>query len=210
MTEISSSQAAIPDLSGLDGDLSGTSDMAASFGQELSRMRRELSGAGRDVAALERSLGSGLNRALRATIVSGDSLSTSLRRIADTMINSTLTAAIKPVSEQVGSVLGQAIAGLGGFAQGQVMPFANGGVVTRPVQFPMRGGTGLMGEAGPEAIMPLSRGPDGKLGVRAQSGGAPVHVVMNITTPDAESFRRSQGQIAARMSRVMGQGARNR
>lgn len=78
-----------------------------------------------------------------------------------------------------------------------------------PVTFPMRGGTGLMGEAGPEAIMPLSRGPDGRLGVRAQGGGA-VSVVMNIQTPDVDGFRRSQGQIAAQLGRVIGRGGRNR
>lgn len=76
----------------------------------------------------------------------------------------------------------------------------------------MRGGTtGLMGEAGPEAIMPLARGPDGRLGVRASGGGAarPVQVVMNISTPDVTSFHRSQSQIAARMGRVLAQGQRN-
>lgn len=57
------------------------------------------------------------------------------------------------------------------FSGGSVTAFADGGVVSRPTMFPMRGGTGLMGEAGPEAIMPLKRGADGKLGVM-QSGKA--------------------------------------
>lgn len=57
------------------------------------------------------------------------------------------------------------------FAGGNVVPFAAGGVVSRPTLFPMANGTGLMGEAGPEAVMPLRRGSDGKLGVAA-SGGA--------------------------------------
>jgi hypothetical protein len=58
---------------------------------------------------------------------------------------------------------------------GNVVPFASGGVVTAPTLFPMSGGkTGLMGEAGPEAIMPLSRGADGKLGV----GASPVNVTV--------------------------------
>ena len=72
------------------------------------------------------------------------------------------------------------------------------------------GGMGLMGEAGPEAIMPLSRGPDGSLGVRAQGGGRPVTVVMNIQTPDVQGFQRSQSQIAAQMGRALSRGARNR
>jgi phage-related minor tail protein len=72
------------------------------------------------------------------------------------------------------------------------------------------GGTGLMGEAGPEAIMPLARGADGKLGVQARGGGGDVNVVMNVTTPDVAGFRRSQSQIAAQLGRVIGRGARNR
>ena len=52
------------------------------------------------------------------------------------------------------------------FNNGQLLAYARGGVVDSPTMFPMRGGkTGLMGEAGPEAILPLKRGPDGKLGV---------------------------------------------
>ncbi|WP_173642715.1 phage tail length tape measure family protein [Bradyrhizobium sp. 41S5] len=60
------------------------------------------------------------------------------------------------------------------FARGNIIPFARGGVVTRPTLFPMaNGGTGLMGEAGEEAVMPLRRGPDGRLGVSAGGlGGA--------------------------------------
>ena len=58
--------------------------------------------------------------------------------------------------------------------------------------------------------VPLARGPDGKLGVRNSGGGRAVNVVMNITTPDVQGFRRSQGQIAAQMSRALGRGSRNR
>jgi phage-related minor tail protein len=73
----------------------------------------------------------------------------------------------------------------------------------------MRGGRGLMGEAGPEAIMPLARGPDGRLGVQT-AGGRAVNVVMNITTPDVQGFQRSQSQVAAQVSRALSRGQRNR
>jgi phage-related minor tail protein len=89
------------------------------------------------------------------------------------------------------------------------MPFASGGIVSGPTMFPMRGGRGLMGEAGPEAIMPLARGPDGRLGVRSAGGGG-VNVTINVTTPDVAGFRKSQSQIAAEMGRLIAQGGRNR
>ena len=54
----------------------------------------------------------------------------------------------------------------GAFSGGNVIPFASGDVINNPHFFPMANGMGVMGEAGPEAIMPLSRGVDGKLGVR--------------------------------------------
>lgn len=57
------------------------------------------------------------------------------------------------------------------FSGGNVVPFANGGIVSGPTFFGMKRGLGLMGEAGPEAILPLSRGRDGKLGVVAAGGG---------------------------------------
>jgi len=50
-------------------------------------------------------------------------------------------------------------------AQNKIVPFAKGGIVGEPTIFPLEKGTGLMGEAGPEAIMPLKRGPGGRLGV---------------------------------------------
>lgn len=64
----------------------------------------------------------------------------------------------------------------GVFDQG-VQKFANGGVVSQPTYFNM----GLMGEAGPEAIMPLKRGRDGKLGVAANDNGGAVTVVQNFS-----------------------------
>ena len=58
----------------------------------------------------------------------------------------------------------------GVFNQFGQVAFARGGVVGRPTLFPFARGTGLMGEAGPEAILPLSRGAGGILGVNARGG----------------------------------------
>jgi hypothetical protein len=81
-----------------------------------------------------------------------------------------------------------AITGFFGFADGgafsggsEIKAYADGGVVGGPTTFPMAGGkTGLMGEAGPEAIMPLKRGANGKLGVQMEgSGGGDTYVTNN-------------------------------
>ncbi|MBQ0752078.1 MAG: phage tail tape measure protein [Roseovarius sp.] len=206
-------------IASLDDAMGQATGMAAAFGAELARVKGGFASAGQDVQSLERGLSRGLRGAIRGAVVDGDGLSDSLRRLATIMVNTAFNDATRPVTDQIGGLISQGIGSLVGglfpfakgasFSQGRVQPFANGGVVSGPVSFPMRGGTGLMGEAGPEAIMPLSRGPDGRLGVRAQGGGG-VSVVMNIQTPDAEGFRRSQGQIAAQLGRVIGRGGRNR
>ena len=72
----------------------------------------------------------------------------------------------------------------GAFAKNNIVPYAMGGVVNRPTLFKFAQGgtmrTGLMGEAGPEAIMPLSRGANGKLGVASVGGGGTTNVVVNV------------------------------
>ena len=183
------------------------------------RMRGALAETGKDVQTLERGLSRGLRRALDAAVLDGAKFSDVLGIIGKSVINSAYSAAVKPVTDHFGGVLAQGVGGLfqglmpfargGAFAQGRVMPFADGGVVRGATAFPMRGGTGLMGEAGPEAIMPLTRGADGSLGVRSQGGGG-VNVVMNVTTPDVKGFERSRSQIAAQLSRALSRGGRNR
>ncbi|MBE1284721.1 MAG: phage tail tape measure protein [Rhodobacteraceae bacterium] len=218
-----SDQDAIADLdaqgTALGESLEGASVMAAGFTDELRRVREAFAATGRDAQTLERGMSKGLRRALDGVVFDGLKLSDALETVARSMIQTTYSAALKPVTDHVGGTLASGVTSLvegllpfangGSFSQGRVVPFANGGIVSSPVAFPMRGGMGLMGEAGPEAIMPLARGADGKLGVRAQSGGA-VNVVMNISTPDVQGFQRSQGQIAAQMSRALGRANRNR
>jgi phage-related minor tail protein len=220
MDEIGNLDALDAQVEALDGSFSAATEMAAAFNAELSRMKGTFEQTGYDVQTLDRGMSRGLRRAIQGAVVDGDSLSTALDSLANSMINTAFNAAVKPVTDHVGGLLANGVGALVGgllpfangasFAQGRVQPFANGGVVSGPVTFPMRGGTGLMGEAGPEAIMPLARGADGKLGVRAGGGGGAVNVVMNISTPDSGSFQRSQGQIAAQLSRAIGRGQRNR
>jgi len=60
------------------------------------------------------------------------------------------------------------------FVDGQIQKYAYGGIVNKPTMFPMRNGMGLMGEAGAEAILPLRRGANGKLGVESSGGGSTI------------------------------------
>jgi len=73
-----------------------------------------------------------------------------------------------------------------------------------PTMFPMNGGkTGLMGEAGPEAIMPLKRGANGKLGVEASGGGAStVSQNFYFTANGDESVKRIIQQEAPRIANL--------
>ena len=104
--------------------------------------------------------------------------------------------------------LGPALAGAFSRGSGGLFGFAKGGVVNAPSYFPLGRDLGLAGEAGPEAILPLARGGDGRLGVRAAAGGRPVSVVVNVTTPDADSFRRSEAQVSAALARAVARGQR--
>ena len=206
-------------IEALETSLGGATAVAAAFDAELRGMRATIGDTGREVGVLSRGISRGLRGAFDGLIFDGMKLSDALQGVAKSMLDAAYNAAIRPVTSHFGGLIGQGVESFiqgampfekgGTFSQGRVMPFAKGGVVSGPVTFPMRGGTGLMGEAGPEAIMPLARGADGKLGVRG-GGGAPISVVMNISTPDAEGFRRSQSQIAAQMGRALARGQRNR
>lgn len=108
----------------------------------------------------------------------GDALAGLADRLADMLAESAFDGLFGSgglfggIFDSLAGALGFAKGGV--FAGGRVTAFATGGVVTGPTPFPMRGGLGLMGEAGPEAIMPLTRGPGGKLGVQAIGGGGSV------------------------------------
>src|SRR5262245_1793802 len=88
--------------------------------------------------------------------------------------------------------------------------FAAGGVISAPAYFPLGpGGLGVAGEAGPEAILPLARGRDGRLGVAMSGMGAATTVSVHIATPDVESFRRSDAYITGQIARAVARGHRS-
>jgi phage-related minor tail protein len=198
---------------------------------------------------------------LRSAIVEGHSLERVLKRAALSLSSSSLTAALRPLSNLLGQGMNAVVGGIGGalaggaaagaakvlpfaeggivppaagavpfggggvagsarrmvkFAEGGVVgaatklvPFAAGGVIGEPVAFRMPGGrTGLMGEAGREAVLPLARGTDGRLGVALEGGEGPTTVNVTINTQDAESFRRSESQVTAMLARAVARGKR--
>jgi phage-related minor tail protein len=171
-------------------------DANNSLSQRVGELRSEM----QDLTRLADSFGNKLVSAFAGAVIHGRKLSDVIRGLALSMSNQALSMALKPLGNLVGGVFSNLLSG-------GVKPFADGGIVNSPVLFPMRDGAGLAGEAGPEAILPLARGSDGKLGLRG-GGGAP-HVTINISTPDAQSFRQSQSQIAAMVSRAVARGNRN-
>jgi len=140
---------------------------------------------------------------------SGRSFNDVLSTIAQSLTRMALRAGTKALAEGLVSGLSGMFSGAFGGA-GTVAPFAQGGVVASPTYFASGGAMGLMGERGAEAIMPLARGADGRLGVVAQGAAArPVAVTVNIAAQDVESFRRSEAQITGALARAVARGQRN-
>lgn len=172
-----------------DNPLSGTLDDAGALSTIFD-----------DLEARSRSFGSALTSALKGAVVDGKGLESVLRGLALRMSDIALSVGLKPLEGLLSS-------GLSGLLGGAT-PFAKGGVVAAPTYFGSGGGgLGLMGEAGAEAILPLKRGPDGALGVATEGGGA--RIVFNVTAQDAASFRKSEGQISAMLTRAVGRGQRS-
>ena len=92
----------------------------------------------------------------------------------------------------------------GAFNKG-VQMFADGGVVSSPTMFGHAGGIGMMGEAGPEAIMPLKRGPDGKLGVKADNqaqGNIVINQSFNFAANGDDSVKKLIAEAAPRIAQM--------
>ncbi|MEM9221492.1 MAG: phage tail tape measure protein [Pseudomonadota bacterium] len=158
-----------------------------------------------------------LRRGMQDAIVEGARLESVLRSAALSISASALSAGLRPLSGLVGGGINAALGGLtkavaGGLASAgtKAIPFAQGGVIGTPTAFPMAGGrVGLMGEAGREAVLPLARGTDGRLGVALEGADrSSPSVTININTPDAQSFRRSEAQVTAMLARAVGRGRR--
>jgi phage-related minor tail protein len=173
---------------------------------ELDQLKRTMA----DLEKAAGSFGATLTRGLKAAVIEGRSLEGVLKGALLDMSGRFLDAALAPLSKKLSELAATFAGGLvpafAGLIKG-IVPFAKGGVVSAPTYFPMPGGgTGLAGEAGAEAILPLARGPDGRLGVRGEAGA--VNVTFNVTAADADSFRRSEAQLTGMLARAVGRGRR--
>ncbi len=170
---------------------------------DISNLRRELDTATR----MGRSFGSAISRAFESAAIKGRSLGDVLRSLAASLASTALRAGMRPLEKMLGGAFGSLFSGL---TAAKITPFADGGVVNSPVLFPMGGGRhGVMGEAGAEAIMPLARGADGKLGVRTDGQARAMTINFNVQANDAQSFLRSESQISALLARATRRGTRN-
>jgi lambda family phage tail tape measure protein len=79
------------------------------------------------------------------------------------------------------------------FRNGNVIRLALGGIVNRPTLFKMASGAGLMGEAGPEAVMPLTRDSKGRLGV-STSGASPQNIQVQIINQSGNSVKGTESK----------------
>ena len=158
-----------------------------------------------------------MSQAFSASVTGGKQFDDVLKSLALRISDLAVRLAFKPLEKSLASGISSLLSGLIGVgdgaakkiegASGAIKPFAAGGVIGTPTYFPLtNGGVGLAGEAGPEAIMPLRRGPDGRLGI-AGGGGNTINV--QIATPDLDNFRRSESYITGQIARAVARGQRS-
>lgn len=153
-----------------------------------------------------------MSKAFAQATTGGKQFDDVLKQLALKLSNLAVTQAFKPLSTSIGDLFSGVSSGTNDVAlaakMGAIKPFASGGVIGAPTYFPLSpGGVGLAGEAGPEAIMPLQRGADGRLGV-AMQGGAAASINVQIATPDAGSFKRSEAYVTGQIARAVARGQR--
>jgi lambda family phage tail tape measure protein len=170
-----------------------------------------------------KAFGNAFTSSLQRSIVSGKSFDDTLKSIGMSLANTALKAGLKPLEGVVSNLFSSIFSSFGGggggasffanggvFNQQGIVPFAKGGIVNTPTLFSAGQSLGVMGEAGSEAILPLARGADGKLGVKSEGKSSLAsQVIFNITTPDVESFYRSEAQVSAMLARTVGRGQRS-
>ncbi len=170
-----------------------------------------------DLAVGANAFSRAMTSAFTASVVGGKQFDDVLKSLTLRISDLAVRLAFRPLERSITGGIESLLSGLTGVGNaagvsaqsvaGGVNAFASGGVIGTPTYFPMMQGVGLAGEAGPEAIMPLRRGPDGRLGISGHGGGN--HVTIQIATPDLESFRRSESYITGQIARAVSRGQRS-
>ncbi len=187
-------------------------DIAVRVTADTSQFKAQVAEAQR----LAEGFGGALSAAFQGAVIKGNKLDGVFKTLITRLSKLALDAAFKPLEKGLSDGFAGLLGGLGkglgaGFGGGmpKVTPFAKGGVFNTPQMFAGGGGLGVLGEAGPEAVLPLSRDGAGRLGVRTQGGGRASNVTVNVTARDADSFRRAESDVAAAVSRAVARGQRN-
>ena len=189
--------------------------MADDLDSNVAQFNSAIDGAEKRTAALTISangFASAMSRAFSQAAVGGKQFDDVLKGLALRLSSMAVSAAFKPIATGIGEGLNKLFSWLfeTKAATGAIKPFAAGGVIGTPTYFPLSsGGLGLAGEAGPEAILPLQRGADGRLGVASGGARGATSITVNIATPDAESFRRSESYITGQIARAVARGQRS-
>ncbi|MDR6660035.1 phage-related minor tail protein [Tardiphaga robiniae] len=187
--------------------MSDTSDLSAASGT-LDSMTTKTAG----LTSAATTFSKVMTQAFSSSVASGQKFDDVLKSLAlkmsDLATKSALQAGAGAMSSSISSLVSSLFGGAGkAGVSSPVKAFASGGVIGTPSYFPMPGGTGLAGESGPEAIMPLQRAADGSLGVAAQGGGNTINV--QIATPDLDGFRRSENYVTGQIARAVARGQRS-
>ncbi len=181
---------------------------------EIAASSDQLKSTLNDMGSLGDQFASRLINSFEQVAVRGKKLEDVVKSLGQSLAQLALKAALKPLEGAIGGIFDQLLGGLGGSltsgaTAGLPVPFAQGGVISSPINFPLSDGrAAVAGEQGAEAILPLTRGSDGQLGVRSGGGGGAT-ITFNVSTPDVAGFQRSQTQIAAMLQRGLSVGQRN-
>lgn len=167
--------------------ISTTAKATEVAGDRFTELLRTIEGFGQDAGAAL------VDFALTGKTSFSEMVESMLADIAKLLVYQNVT---KPLMGYVSNAFGPVKANAdGGVYSSPGLSAYSGQVVSKPTLFPFANGMGLMGEAGPEAILPLKRGADGKLGVRLSGGGgAQVNVVVNNNAPVDVQQTSSTGQ----------------
>lgn len=180
--------------------------------EELERTRDAMSFVRDGVKGFVSDLRGGLEQGKNFFSAFGDAVLNVLNKVIDKLVDVALNAALGGggggTAGFISSIAGLFAKGDAFGTSGSVTPFAKGGsftnsIVSSPTLFKFAKGTGMMGEAGPEAIMPLKRGANGSLGVQAigandnRSGasGAPTINITNSYTISGSSTADMQATV---------------